>query len=159
MKLLFRQRFFSWFDSYDIYDETGNTVFTVEGKFSWGHKLHILDAGGQHIGTVKERVISLLPRFQIFYMDQYVGEIYKRWTFLRPRYTVELNGWDVQGDLLGWDYQVMDPHGRLVASISKKLFRLTDTYEIDVVNPPDALYVLMLVLAIDAEKSTQSGRN
>ena len=25
MKLLFKQRFFSWFDSYDIYDETGAT--------------------------------------------------------------------------------------------------------------------------------------
>ena len=30
MKLLFKQRFFSWFDSYDIYDETGNTMFVVK---------------------------------------------------------------------------------------------------------------------------------
>ena len=28
MRLLFRQRFFSWFDSYDIYDENGSTVYT-----------------------------------------------------------------------------------------------------------------------------------
>lgn len=35
MRLLFKQRFF-WFDSYDIYDEDGNTVFTVEGKLAWG---------------------------------------------------------------------------------------------------------------------------
>ena len=28
MKLLFKQRFFSWFDSYDIYDEAGSTVYT-----------------------------------------------------------------------------------------------------------------------------------
>ena len=28
MRLLFRQRLFSWFDSYDIYDEAGNTVYT-----------------------------------------------------------------------------------------------------------------------------------
>ena len=28
MRLLFKQRFLSWFDSYDIYDEGGNTVFT-----------------------------------------------------------------------------------------------------------------------------------
>ena len=33
MRLYFKQRFFSWFDSYDIYDEaTGEPVFTVEGK-------------------------------------------------------------------------------------------------------------------------------
>ena len=37
MKLFFKQRFFSWFDSYDIYNEAGETVYTVEGKLSWGH--------------------------------------------------------------------------------------------------------------------------
>ena len=37
MRLLFKQRFFSWFDSYDIYNEAGETVYTVEGKLSWGH--------------------------------------------------------------------------------------------------------------------------
>ena len=46
MRLLFKQRFLSWFDSYDIYDEGGNTVFTVEGKLSWGHRLEIHDAQG-----------------------------------------------------------------------------------------------------------------
>ena len=44
MKLLFKQRFFSWFDSYDIYDEAGATLFTVEGQLAWGHTLHINDA-------------------------------------------------------------------------------------------------------------------
>lgn len=29
MKMLFKQRFFSWFDSYDIYDEAGNTLYIV----------------------------------------------------------------------------------------------------------------------------------
>ena len=43
MKLLFKQRFFSWFDSYDIYDEEGNTLYTVEGKLAWGHRLEIYD--------------------------------------------------------------------------------------------------------------------
>jgi len=39
MKLLFRQRFFSWLDSYDIFDEYGNTAYQVEGRLSWGHCL------------------------------------------------------------------------------------------------------------------------
>ena len=46
MKLLFKQRFFSWFDSYDIYDENGAAVYTVEGKLSFGHHLEIYDAMG-----------------------------------------------------------------------------------------------------------------
>ena len=75
MKLLFRQRFFSWFDSYDIWYEDGSLAYTVEGQLSWGHKLHILDAAGRHVGTVKERVISFLPKFQMFYMGEFIGEI------------------------------------------------------------------------------------
>lgn len=47
MKLLFRQRFFSWFDSYDIYDENENTVYTVKGQLSWGHCLKIYDVAGR----------------------------------------------------------------------------------------------------------------
>ena len=64
MKLLFKQRFFSWFDSYNIYDEAGNTVYTVEGKLAWGHCLHILDADGNHIGTVQQKVLTFLPKFE-----------------------------------------------------------------------------------------------
>jgi len=39
---------------------------------------------------------------------------------------------------------------------SKELFRLTDTYVIDVINPQDALLSLMIVLAIDAAKCSRS---
>ena len=46
--------------------------------------------------------------------------------------------------------------GALVARISKEVFRWTDTYVIEVANPLDALCVLMLVLAIDAEKCSRN---
>lgn len=36
MRFTIRQRVFSWFDNFDIYDEEGNTAFTVKGKLSWG---------------------------------------------------------------------------------------------------------------------------
>lgn len=63
MRLNFKQRFFSWLDSYDIYDEDGVTIFTVEGKLSWGHCLHINDAYGNHIGTLQEKIFTFLPQF------------------------------------------------------------------------------------------------
>ena len=66
MKLLFKQRLFSWFDSYDIYNEAGQTVYTVRGQLSWGHCLKIYDAQGHEIGTVKERVLTLLPKFETY---------------------------------------------------------------------------------------------
>ena len=54
-----------------------------------------------------------------------------------------------------WDYRVEDRSGKTVAAVSKQLFNWTDTYAIDVYDSQDALAVLMLVLAIDAEKCSR----
>ena len=133
MKLCFKQRFFSWFDSYDIYDaSTGATAFTVEGKLAWGHCLHILDAQGRHIATIR-----------------------KEFTLFRPAFVLDFNGWRVQGSFLEWDYTIEDAAGRTVARIAKELLRWTDTYTIDVPDARDALCALMVVLAIDAEKCSR----
>ena len=61
MKLLFKQKMFSWFDSYDVYDESGNILYTVKGALAWGHLLNIYDTNGNVIGTVKEKIFSFLP--------------------------------------------------------------------------------------------------
>lgn len=156
MKLLFRQRFFSWFDSYDIFDEAGNTVYTVEGKLAWGHCLHILDASGTHIATLREEPLTLFfPTFHMFLGEEEIGTVTKEFTLFRPSFTVDYNGWTVEGDFFEWDYEITADE-RVVASVSKELFRLTDTYEIDVRDAADALGALMVVLAIDAEKCSRS---
>ena len=117
MRLYFKQRFFSWFDSYDIYDEaTGEPVFTVEGKLAWGHCLHILDAQGRHIATVKERVLTFLPKFELYLGERYVGEIRKEFTLFRPAFALDFNGWQVRGSFMEWDYTIEDARGVPVAS-------------------------------------------
>ena len=155
MKLLFKQRFFSWFDSYDIYNEAGETVYTVKGQLSWGHCLKIYDARGMEIGSVQERVLTFLPKFEMYLGDRYMGCISKELTLFFPKYHIDCNGWEVDGDWLEWDYQILNSTGYTVATVSKELFNWTDTYVIDVVNPQDALCALMLVLAIDAEKCSR----
>ena len=154
MRLYFKQRFFSWLDSYDIYDDEGNTAFTVEGKLSWGHCLHVNDAYGRHIGTLQEKVFTLLPQFEIYINDAYVGCIKKEFTFFKPQFTIDCNGWQVDGQWMEWDYTIMDG-GRQVAAISKELFHWTDTYILDIADPRDALGVLLVALAIDAEKCSR----
>ena len=155
MKLIFKQRMFAWFDSYDIYDEEGNVVYTVEGQLAWGHCLHVLDAEGNHFGTVQEKIFTLLPKFEMYVGEEYVGCIQKEFTFFFPRYDIDCNGWQVDGDFMEWEYTVKTGCGCLVASISKQLWNWTDTYTIDVADPRDALCALMLVLAIDAEKCSR----
>lgn len=155
LKLLFKQRVFSWFDSYDIYDENGNTIFTVKGQLSWGHCLQISDANGQHIGTVKERVFTFLPKFELYIGDAYVGEIKKDLSFFTPKFTVTCKDWYVSGDIFGWNYTVFSGNTPIM-SAQKRLLNWADTYEIDVINESDKLYALMIVLAIDAAQCSQN---
>lgn len=155
MRLLFKQRMFSWFDSYDIYDEAGETVYVVKGQLSWGHCLKIYDAAGYEIGTVQERVLTFLPKFELYLGGQYIGCISKEFSFFKPRFNIDCNGWQVEGDFWEWDYTIVSDAGEPLAAVSKQLFNWTDTYVIDVYNPQDALCALMLVLAIDAEKCSR----
>ena len=152
MKLLFKQRLFSWLDTYDIYNEYGETAFTVEGKLAWGHKLEVLDPSGRHLGTVKEEVLTFLPRFALYLGEEYIGQIKKELTFFKPRFTLDCRDWQVSGDCLQWDYQVTDGQGHTVMTASKELFHWTDTYVMDIERDEDALLCLMIVLAIDAAK-------
>lgn len=155
MKLLFKQRMFSWFDSYDVYNTFEETVFTVKGKLSWGHCFKIFNASNIEVGTVKQKLLSFLPRFEIYNSQGYVGCIKREFTFFRPRYTVDFMGWRVEGSFMEWDYNIIDGNGQTIATVSKELLNWTDTYSIDVYNPDDALYALMLVVAIDAEKCSR----
>lgn len=155
MKLLFKQRFFSWFDSYDIFDENGSTVYTVKGELAWGHQLRIYDASGNELGLVKQRVLSFMPRFELYVKDQYIGCISREFTLFRPRYNIDFNGWQIEGSWMEWDYSIIDSRGARIADITKEIWNWTDTYSLEIYEPQNALCTLMLVLAIDAEKCSR----
>ena len=155
MKIIFKQRMFSWFDSYDIYDEAGNTMFTVKGELAWGHMLRIYDALGNEVGYVKEKIFTFLPKFEMYMGDNYIGSINKEFTFFKPKFNIEYMGWNVEGDWFEWDYNIVDSLGKTVANISKDVWKWRDTYVIDIYNSNDTIYALMLVLAIDAEKCSR----
>ena len=96
-----------------------------------------------------------MPKFELYEGEQYRGCIQKEITFFRPRYRIDFNGWDVSGNMMEWDYEIQDQNGLTVAIVSKDVFRFTDTYVLDIGLPQDSLYVVMLVLAIDAEKCSR----
>lgn len=154
MKLLFKQKAFSWFDSYDIYDEAGNTVYTVKGQMAWGHKLVIYDAQGTELGMVVQKMMTILPKFELYKGGQLLGCMTKELSFFTPHYSLDYNGWKITGNVMAWDYQVLDTNETLIATAQKQVPKLTDTYVIDVADEKNALDVLMFVLAIDAGKDS-----
>ncbi len=156
MKLLFKQRFFSWFDSYDIYYEDGSVAYTVKGQLSWRHCLRIFDAAGNFVGTVREIWGVLMPKFGLYIGEHCVGCIRKKWGWLRSQYFFDCNGWRVLVGVHEWSYSIVSPQGALVAKIGKEIWNWTDTYVLDVADPQNALLVLMFTLAVDAEKCSRS---
>lgn len=155
MRLILKQKIFSWFDSYNIYSAEGETLYVVKGQLSWGHCLKIFSPSGVELATVKERVFTFLPKFNIYVGNALVGSISKRFTFFKPVFDIDYNGWHVEGDFFEWDYRITNSAGFVVATVSKELFKFSDTYVIDIANRSDALSALALVLAIDAEKCSR----
>lgn len=154
MKLLFQQRLFSWFDSYDIFGEQGTPLYRVQGRLDWGHRLEIYDARGEYQGMIREKIFRFLPTFEIYQAGEYKGCIRREFTWFRPQFSMDYFGWRVDGNWWEWDYRITDARGGRIADIHKEIFNWTDTYVIDV-EPEHALHALMVVLAIDAEKCSR----
>ncbi len=156
MRLKFRQRILAWFDSYDIYDENDNVVFVVKGQLSCGHCLKIYDANGRELGMIKQKIITLLPKYDLYEKGNKIGSMNKEFSLFIPRFDIDFNGWKISGDIFQWNYQIKTYSGLPVASAYKKLIAFTDTYYIDIANPSDALYALMVVLTIDIDKCSSN---
>ena len=78
MRLLIKQRVFSWTDTYDVYDENENRKYFVKTEmFRMGHQIHVYDAAGNEIGMIKQRVFTLLPCFDIEIGGREMGSIQK----------------------------------------------------------------------------------
>ena len=66
MRLLIKQRVFAWGDTYDVYDEAGNVKYVVKAEiFALGHRLHVYDASGKEVGQISQKLLTLVPRFEI----------------------------------------------------------------------------------------------
>jgi uncharacterized protein YxjI len=154
MKLIIKQQFLTLFDEFDVYDENDNIVFTVKGQFALTKTLSVYDTSGNEIAKLSRRFFSFLPTYDIEIGGQEIGSIRKEISLFKPHFDIDYMDWDVTGNYLEWDYDVVckadDEH---IAHISKEIMHLTDTYCIDVEDDGNILNVLLLVLAIDAEKS------
>lgn len=155
MKLLIKQRVFTWTDSYDVYDENGEAKYFVKAELiALGHQLHVYDRNRREIGVIHQKILAFLPAFEIEVGGKSIGTIQKEFSFFRPRYEIDYNGWRVEGDFLGWDYDVYSGCSAVI-HISKELFQWGDTYVINFENPADELNGLLLVIAIDAANCSQ----
>lgn len=156
MKLLIREKAFSWTDTFTVKDEQGNDKYFVKGElFSFGRKLHVSDRTGREIARVEQELFRFRPRYTLYVGDRRAAEVVKEFSFWTPRYTVEGPGWDVEGEFWGHDYSVTK-NGTPVVSISKEWFTWGDCYVLDIAAGADELTAMATVLAIDCIIEQQS---
>jgi len=155
MRYLIRQKYFAIKDRYTIFDDANQPCFQVEGRlFSFGKKLTIFDLQGNEIYFLKQRFINPFGRFDIFKGEERVGTLKGRLSFFVKRYKAEgvWGSLKVRGGVFGFNWKIFNKENKaLVASLSKKILQIADTYVIDVVDDNyDQAILVAIGILIDA---------
>lgn len=153
-------------EKYYIYDQNQAVKYTVKGELlSMKHHLHVYDASGRsELGTVKEKLISLRsplsldsnPKdFDIEVEGKKIGKVKTKAAFTKQKFDVTFNGWRVEGDVFGKNYKILDSDDNVIMLASQKLSYLNDMYFVDITNPQDEFYCVMILLALDSASITK----
>ena len=155
MKLYIKQAVFSWRDRFAIKDEAEYDRWFAQGElFTLGRKLHVYDANGTEVAFIRQKILTLLPRYFIE-INGIEYEFVKELTLLRPKYTIRNLDWSVEGNFVAHDYEVKTGQG-IAMRISKAWFTWGDSYQLDITNPQDELFCLCVALAIDCINADSS---
>jgi uncharacterized protein YxjI len=155
MRYLMKQKIFSFGDDFAITDESGREAYYVDGRaFSLGDKLSFRDASGQEVAFIRQRLLSLGRTYEIEVRGRTAAVVHKHlFTFLSCRFSVDVPGPDdleATGDFLDMEYTIRHTQsGRAAATISKRWFRLSDTYGVEVAEGEDPVLVLAATVVID----------
>ncbi|MFO1501685.1 MAG: LURP-one-related family protein [Verrucomicrobiota bacterium] len=153
MRYLLKQKLLSWGDDFVIRDGQDRQVYYVDGKaFSIGDKLSFQDNAGNELAFIRQKLIALAATYEIYRAGQLAAVVKKKlFTFLHCRFTVDVPGPDdleAKGSFLEFEYE-FSRHGRRVAEVSKKFFRLSDTYGVEIAEGEDDVLILASAVVID----------
>jgi uncharacterized protein YxjI len=153
MRYVMKQHFVSFGDDFTIKDESGQERFFADGHaFSIGDALTFKDMQGNVLAEVRQKLLSIGKTFDIYRGGTRVATVKKRiFTLFRDAFDVvdETQGdFDAEGNFFDLDYRITRD-GRVVATISKKLLSLRDSYTIDVAEGEDDVLILCIATVID----------
>lgn len=151
-KFQMREKALSIGDDYWIEDESGDKAFKANGKAMRVRDTWVLeDAEGREVATIREKKLSIRDKIKIEFEGR-EATVKKAMVGIRDRFIVEIdNGPDlkVHGNVVDHEYEI-DRDGDKIAEVSKKWFRLRDTYGVEVEDDTDTVLVLAVTVAVDA---------
>jgi uncharacterized protein YxjI len=146
------ERLISVGDDYWIEDSAGNRAFRVDGKAARLRDTWILeDADGREVARIKEKAIAVRNTIKID-VGGCEAQVKKALVGLRDRFNISVDGGEdlkAHGNVVDHEYEI-ERDGQTVAEISKKWFRLRDTYGVEVRSGVDPALILAITVAIDA---------
>lgn len=151
MRYLVRERLFDFKEDFWVTDERGDRVFYARSKLvSLHHTLVLEDARGHKLASIKHKLLTFLDSMNIEHDGRVVATVHRAvFSPLHHRSIIELHDEGIKleavGNIIDKDFEVR--YGRhAVARISRKWFRLRDTYGVDVA--PGQNDALMIAIAI-----------
>ncbi|MFC2036704.1 LURP-one-related/scramblase family protein [Chloroflexota bacterium] len=141
-------------DDFYIENEQGEKVFKVDGKvLRIRDTLIFKDMQGSKLCEIQEQLLRIKDTMKIEGPDGKTLATVKKAliTPVRDRWTVKIKGGpnlDVQGNILDHEYRIEEGRHK-VAEVSKKWFRIRDTYGVEVAEGQDDVLILAITVAID----------
>jgi len=150
-KFQMREKLMSIGDDYWIEDESGNKAFKVDGKALRARNTWVLeDANGREVATIREHKLGR-DKVKID-LGGREAVVKKAIVGLRDRFHVEVElGKDlkVHGNIVDHEYKI-ERDGDKIGEVSKKWFRLRDTYGVEIEDDEDTVLLLAVTVAVDA---------
>ena len=150
-----RQKMVSIGNDFWIENEQGQRVFKVDGKeIRVRDTLIFEDAHGKELCKIKEKIVRVKDSMEIEGPNGDQLAMVKKALIspLRDRWTVKIGDGpdlDVQGNILDHEYSIEEGRRNKVAEISKKWFRIRDTYGVEVAPGQNDVVILAVTTAID----------
>jgi uncharacterized protein YxjI len=149
-----REKLISIGDDFWIENSQGQRAFRVDGKaLRIRDTLNFEDANGNVLCRIQERKVRIKDTMEVEdAQGKQVALVRKALiTPIRDRYTVKIkNGPDleVQGNILNHEYTIGEGRDR-VAEVSRRWFRIRDTYGVQISPDQDDVVILAVTVCID----------
>jgi uncharacterized protein YxjI len=152
-KYRMREKIFAIGDDYWVENESGERAFKVDGKvLRLRDTLVLEDPTGAELYKVQKKLLHIRDTMQIERGGQTVASIKKALiTPFRERFSISVeNGEDMEakGNIVDHEYKI-ERGGNRVAEVSKRWFRIRDTYGIEVAPGQDDALIIAVTVCID----------
>ena len=134
----------------EITDAAESIVYRAETKFPSLHdKTEIYDAAGNHVAHMEKKIFTLHERHFVTMEDGTAFELSNElFHLIRDVTNIEGLGWQLQGNILGLNFELYDQYGEIIAVISQKMFSLHDKYCVDIYRPAYEKTVVAILITL-----------